>query len=310
MPSELANRLQKNYRRLAAQFRSQNVEAWRLYAKDIPAYPYLIDLYKNYCVIYDQGPAQDDEGYALIEKHYGEAFQALKDLLKIPEDNIILKRRQRQSGKEQYETIDAEASEVLVVNEGSLKFEVNLRKYLDTGLFLDHRPLRRELMKTAKNKSVLNLFCYTGSLSVAAAKGGARDVLSIDMSNPYLQWARRNFENNGLRYQNYRFLQADVVFWLKDVVSERFDIIILDPPSFSNSKRMEDVLDIERDHVFLIEECLKRLNPGGVLYFSTNKRKFKLDPELAKVAKEITRWTVPPDFADTDIHRAWEFYWS
>ncbi|MBY0518055.1 MAG: class I SAM-dependent methyltransferase [Bacteriovoracaceae bacterium] len=307
--SELAHRLQKNYRRLAAQFRSQNVEAWRLYAQDIPAYPYLIDLYKNYCLFYDQG-REVEEAPDLVEKHHLEAKTALIDLLKIPEENIIVKRRARQSGKEQYEVIDPLADEVMRIQEGQLHFEVNLRKYLDTGLFLDHRPLRRELLRTSANKKVLNLFCYTGSLSVAAAKGGASDVLSIDMSNPYLQWARRNFLLNELKYENYRFLQADVVAWLRDVISERFDIIILDPPSFSNSKRMDDVLDIQRDHEFLISACLNRLNAGGKLFFSTNKRKFRLDTQLALQAKEITRWTVPPDFADSGIHQAWEFNWS
>lgn len=305
--SELFNRLQKNHRRLAAQFRSQNVEAWRLYGQDIPAYPYLIDLYKNYAIIYDQGRELDEEESSIIDKHYGEAFEALKKLLSIPDENIILKRRSRQSGKEQYETLDSEAEDILRIDEGPLRFEVNLYKYLDTGLFLDHRPLRRELLRSCKDKKVLNLFCYTGSLSVAAAKGGASNVLSIDMSNTYLQWARRNFQLNEMPYQNYRFLQADVVAWLAPVPDERFDVIILDPPSFSNSKRMDDVLDVQRDHRSLIDGCMERLTMGGKLYFSTNKRKFKLDPDLEPFAKEITRWTVPPDFADSGIHRAWEF---
>lgn len=306
--SEIAHRLQKNYRRLAASFRSQNVEAWRLYAQDIPAYPYLIDLYKNYCLFYDQGREQE-EAPELVARHHAETVAALVELLKIPEDHIIVKRRQRQKGHEQYEVIDPKADEILRVQEGPLHFEVNLRKYLDTGLFLDHRPLRREMLKTAKNKKVLNLFCYTGSLSVAAAVGGATEVTSIDMSNPYLQWARRNFLLNEIPFQNHRFLQADIMTWLKDPPSERWDVILLDPPSFSNSKRMDDVLDIERDHPFLIEACLARLNAGGILYFSTNKRRFKLAPELEAQAKEITRWSVPPDFADSGIHRAWEFRW-
>jgi 23S rRNA (cytosine1962-C5)-methyltransferase len=306
--SEIAHRLQKNYRRLSGSFRAQNVEAWRLYAQDIPSFPYLIDLYKNYCLFYDQG-REVEEAPELVARHHAETIAALVDLLKIPQEHIIIKRRQRQKGHDQYEVIDPKADETFTIQEGSLYFEINLRKYLDTGLFLDHRPLRRELLKTAKNKKVLNLFCYTGSLSVAAAKGGAQSVMSIDMSNPYLQWARRNFLLNEIPYQDHKFLQADVVAWLRDIPEERFDIIVLDPPSFSNSKRMEDVLDIERDHVFLIEECLKRLNAGGVLYFSTNKRKFKLDPALAAEAKEITRWTVPPDFTDSGIHKAWEFHW-
>ena len=303
--SELLNRLQKNHRRLAAQFRSQNVEAWRLYAQDIPAYPYLIDLYKNYVLFYDQGREVEEEP-ELVARHHGEARKALKEILQIPDENIILKRRQRQQGKEQYEVLEPETDEVMRIQEGILQFEVNLYKYLDTGLFLDHRPLRRELLRTCAGKKVLNLFCYTGSLSVAAAKGGASDVLSIDMSNTYLQWCRRNFLLNDIDYHRHRFLQADVVAWLEPIPDERFDVIILDPPSFSNSKRMEDVLDVQRDHRRLIEGCLERLTMGGKLYFSTNKRKFKLDPDLEVIAKEITKWTVPPDFADSGIHRAWE----
>lgn len=304
--SELLGRLKKNYKKFAGSFRAQNVEAWRVYGHDIPAYPYLIDLYKNYCVFYDQGREQED-AEELIERHHTEARAAIMEVLQLPETHIITKRRQRQKGVEQYEVLDAKASDSFEVTEGQLRFEVNLRKYLDTGLFLDHRPLRRQLLREAKGKKVLNLFCYTGSLSVAAGVGGAREVTSIDMSNPYLQWARRNFQINELNYKSHRFLQEDVVGWLREPVNEQWDIILLDPPSFSNSKRMDDVLDVQRDHEFLVGTCLQRLAPGGKLYFSTNKRKFKLDPALAELGKEITKWTVPPDFADSGIHRAWEF---
>lgn len=307
--SDILMRLKKNHRRLSGQFRAQNVEAWRLYAHDIPSYPYLIDLYKNYAVVYDQGREQED-AQELIERHYQETKNALIEILQIPEENIIFKRRERQKGKEQYEVLDPKSEETLEVQEGPLYFEVNLRKYLDTGLFMDHRPLRRHLLRESNNKKVLNLFCYTGALSVAAAKGGASNVMSLDMSNPYLQWARRNFQINNLDYKAHRFQQCDVMAWLNEPVDERWDIILLDPPSFSNSKRMDDVLDVERDHPYMIDSCLNRLNPGGTLYFSTNKRKFKLDEKYAGKAKEITRWTVPPDFADSNIHKAWEFHWS
>ncbi len=304
--SEFLHRLEKNHRRLAASFRSQNVEAWRLYQHDIPAYPYLIDLYKNFCVLSDQGP-EAPENPEIIERHHAEARDALAGLLSIPPENIILKRRRRQKGEQQYEIMDDERDEVLLVREGKQVFEVNLRRYLDTGLFLDHRPLRRELQKVCQGKRVLNLFCYTGALSVAAAIGGASEVTSIDMSNTYLQWALRNFRHNQLPAGAHRFLQADVVAWLKEPSREKWDLILLDPPSFSNSKRMEDVLDVERDHAALIEACLARLAPQGSLYFSTNKRRFKLDSGLAAKAKAITHWTVPPDFAGSQIHQAWLF---
>ena len=304
--SDLSHRLQKNYRRLAAQFKSQNVEAWRLYAQDIPSYPYLIDLYKNYCVLYDQGKSEE-VSEETIQIHHNEARTALKELLKITDDEIIIKRRQRQKGHEQYEVLDPRADETMIIEEGKLRFEVNLRKYLDSGLFLDHRPLRREILKSSQNKKVLNLFCYTGSISVAAAVGGAQEVTSVDMSNTYLQWSRRNFLLNEMRFEDHKFIQTDIVAWLKEPVEESWDIIILDPPSFSNSKRMEDVLDIERDHPDLIKKCMKRLSTNGVLYFSTNKRKFKLSDSLSYFSKEITHWTTPLDFKETNIHKAWEF---
>ncbi len=302
--SELRDRLQKNFRRLAAQFRSQNVEAWRLYAQDIPRYPYLIDVYNNFCLIYDQGRS-DLVSEEVIEEHHHDAQSAVEEVLGFGPDQIIFKRRERQKGERQYEVIDRRADDFMVVNEGKLKFEVNLRKYLDTGLFLDHRPLRRELLKISDDKKVLNLFCYTGSLSIAAAAGGASLVTSIDMSRTYLDWTLRNFKLNQLSSGHHEFIQADILTWLKEEIEESWDIIILDPPSFSNSKRMDDVLDIERDHVFLIKECMKRLSHSGVLFFSTNKRKFKIDSLPFKV-KEISHWTIPMDFKDTGIHKAWE----
>lgn len=302
--SELRDRIQKNFRRLAAQFRSLNIEAWRLYAQDIPRYPYLIDVYNNYCLIYDQGRA-DLVSEEVIEEHHRDAQLAVEEVLGFAPDQIIFKKRERQKGEKQYEVIDRRADETILVQESKLKFEVNLRKYLDTGLFLDHRPLRRELQKISEDKKVLNLFCYTGSLSVAAAAGGASLVTSVDMSRTYLDWCLRNFKHNNLSSGHHQFIQADIMTWLKEEAEESWDIIILDPPSFSNSKRMDDVLDIERDHVFLIKECMKRLSQSGTLFFSTNKRKFKMDSLPFKI-KEITHWTVPLDFKETGIHKAWE----
>lgn len=291
-------------RRHGASFKSQGIEAWRLYSHDIPTYPYLIDLYRDYCVLYDQGSEQES---SLITEHHDEARAALVSLLQIPPDHVIFKVRRRQKGTEQYTPNEEASGKTIVINEGKLRFEVNLGKYLDTGLFLDHRPLRRELVRISHGKNVLNLFSYTGSLSVAAAAGSAAKVTSLDMSATYLDWASRNFELNKPFITHHELGQVDVVEWLRQPPQGQWDIILLDPPSFSNSKRMQGVLDIERDHVFLIEACLKRLAPQGKLFFSTNKRRFKLDSQLEGQAKEITRWTVPPDFADSAIHRAWEF---
>ncbi len=302
--SELIHRLQKNHRRLAGGFRAQNVEAWRLYGMDIPAYPYLIDLYGDWAVIYDQGNEQEDD--ALVAAHQAHAHEALAAVGVAP-DKIIFKERRRQKGAEQYEVLEADSRDYFTVREGELQFEVNLRKYLDTGLFLDHRPLRRELRRTCTGKRVLNLFCYTGALSVAAGVGGASKVTSVDMSATYLHWTQRNFRHNNLRPGDHEFLQVDLVKWLAEKPQGEWDVILLDPPSFSNSKRMDDVLDTQRDHLMLVEACLARLAPGGRLIFSTNKRRFKIDPVLESVGKEISHWTVPPDFADSGIHRAWEF---
>ncbi len=301
--SELSNRLHKNHRKFAAQFRSQGVEAWRLYGEDIPAYPYLIDLYGNSVVFWDRGSSEDSD---LVAAHHAEAMAALQELFG-PQVVVILKERRRQKGDDQYEVLDPRAEETELVREGKLTFEVNLRKYLDTGLFLDHRPLRRELLKTSAGKRVLNLFCYTGSLSAAAALGGAAHVTSVDMSATYLKWAERNMRHNAVDPSKHAFVQADVVAGLRGPITEKFDVILLDPPSFSNSKRMDGVLDVQEDHPFLVRACLARLAPGGRLFFSTNKRRFKLDPALASQAKEITHWTVPPDFAESGVHKAWEF---
>jgi 23S rRNA (cytosine1962-C5)-methyltransferase len=185
------------------------------------------------------------------------------------------------------------------VTENGLKFLVNLSDYLDTGLFLDHRITRQRVREESAGKNVLNLFAYTGSFSVYAAAGGAAEVVTVDLSNTYLEWARRNMDLNGFHDETrYQFVQADVLQFLQMLGPGSFDLIILDPPSFSNSKRMEDILDVQRDHVMLINRCLAGLSPGGQLYFSTNLRDFRLDQAALDpcTVKDITRATTPFDF--------------
>ncbi len=192
------------------------------------------------------------------------------------------------------------------VNEGGVKLLVNLTDYLDTGLFLDHRPLRLRIQREAAGKRFLNLFCYTATATVHAAKGGARTTTSVDLSKTYLDWARRNLSLNGYSDKN-RLEQGDVMAWLEADRGE-YDLIFIDPPTFSNSKRMEGVFDIQRDHVQLLDLAMTRLAPGGVLYFSNNFRKFILDEGLAAryVVEEISDKTLDPDFArNPKIHRAW-----
>jgi 23S rRNA (cytosine1962-C5)-methyltransferase len=303
----LKNRLQKNLKKLKTYLQKNGIEAYRIYNKDIPEYPYLIDIYGNNAVIYEQGKklAEEDEAKRIL--HQKDIEQVIQDVFKISSQHQHFKIRQRQKGNEQYRPLAPGADDYFIIAEPPFKFWVNLERYLDTGLFLDHRPLRQFLFTNCQNKKVLNLFCYTGSLSVAAAKGGAT-VVSVDMSRTYLDWAVENFVINDLDHQAHKFIQADVLKELQVMIEAnvKFDIILLDPPSFSNSKRMEDDLDIERDHPIMIRDCIKLLAPEGTLYFSTNKRKFELHSIVSQQyeVKEISQWTIPQDFHHTSIHRA------
>jgi len=218
----------------------------------------------------------------------------------------VVKRRERQSGTKQYER-QAAQGKFNEVSEGGVKLLVNLTDYLDTGLFLDHRPMRMRIQKEAAGKRFLNLFCYTATASVHAAKGGARSTTSVDLSKTYLDWARRNLSLNGYSDKN-RLEQGDVMAWLESSRDE-YDLIFIDPPTFSNSKRMEGIFDVQRDQVQLIDLAMARLAPGGVLYFSNNFRKFQLEENLAEryAVEEISAQTIDPDFArNTKIHRAWK----
>ena len=204
----------------------------------------------------------------------------------------------------QYQKLDGQKNE-FVVEENGLKFIINLSDYLDTGLFLDHRTTRQMIREESKGKKVLNLFAYTGSFSVNAAAGGASEVFSVDLSNTYLDWARKNFQLNGFKEsKKYQFIQADVLAYLKRKETSAFDLIILDPPTFSNSKRMDDFLDIQRDHPLLINQCLDMLKENGAVYFSTNSSKFiwKKKKSTARAIKDITRQTTPFDFQNRFSH--------
>ncbi len=303
----LRNRLIKNQKKLKSYLSAGKFEAYRIYNKDIPEYPYLIDIYGPHAVIYEQGKRLSEEDQLLREEHQKDIESVIAEVFQIAPEFQHFKLRERQKGAEQYQISDPKSEEYFVVREPPMKFLVNPNRYLDTGLFLDHRPLRQHLLSTCRGLRVLNLFCYTGSLSVASALGGGT-VTSVDMSRTYLDWAYDNFLINEINPQAHRFVQADV---LKDLVRRReeketFDLILLDPPSFSNSKRMEDDLDIERDHPILIRDAMLLLAPGGSLIFSTNKRKFELHPVVGQQyqVKEITQWTIPLDFHHSNIHCA------
>ncbi len=306
----ILNKLEKNYKKLKPWADRNKIEAFRLYDKDIPEYPFLVDLYKDYAVVFDK-TEEIDSGK---NKHI-ELLAAIKTLFKWndsqAEEKIIYKKRERQKGKDQYQKLE-NRNQKLIVKENGVSVLVNLSDYLDTGLFIDHRPLRYYFLKNSKDKKFLNLFCYTGIVSLMAALGGAQTV-SVDLSDKYLDWAKENFELNQIALQNHRFLEQDVLQFIEHASNwpdykQSFDIIFLDPPTFSNSKSMKTDFDVERDQVHLILNTLKFLKPDGTLYFSTNKRKFKLDPEIERQfkVKNTTEKTIPQDCHDQKIHHSFE----
>lgn len=289
-----ANRLQKNAQHLQKWAKRNHISCYRLYDADLPEYSFAIDLYQNHVVLQEYA-APNTIDPLLAEKRRLEAIQVIPEVLNIPKDHLMVKERRQQKGLNQYEKL-SQKKQALIVTEGAARFEVNLTDYLDTGLFLDHRPLRLQFAALKPGMRFLNCFCYTATASVHAALAGALTV-NVDLSNTYLNWALENFKLNKIDAAKHQFIQYDCLLWLK-TTQDRFDVIFLDPPSFSNSKRMETTLDIQRDHEFLIEDALKLLNPGGVLYFSTNFRQFKLSPTLFANAeiKDITTSTIDLDF--------------
>lgn len=299
----IKNRLEKNYKKLKSWADRQQIEAYRLYDRDIPEYPFIVDIYKDQYVVYDKSdPVKDKD-----KNHLPHVIEALKALFRCNEDQVVVKKRERQEGLKQYEKLGGQ-NQTFTVRESQALLKVNLHDYLDTGLFLDHRPIRQKIYKTAKDKKFLNLFCYTGSVSVFAALGGARTT-SVDMSQTYLRWAQDNFELNKIDLAGHHFVNADVLDWLRLQKNHRaYDVIFLDPPTFSNSKKMEDSFEVERDQDFLVESCMSMLNPGGVLYFSNNKRKFKLSEKILSefAVRDITEESIPQDFHDKKIHNCYQ----
>ena len=299
------NRIEKNFRHLRKQAQREGVECWRVYDADLPEYAAAIDIYGEHLHIQEYAaPATIDED--LARTRWRELVRAAGEALGVPRERIVLKQRRRGKGGEKYGRLD-ERGEFFEVVEGGLKFLVNLHDYLDTGLFLDHRPLRARVREFSKGKRFLNLFCYTGSVSVYAASGGALETTSVDLSQTYLDWAMRNLAINGFDLTRHKLVREDAVGFLQSR-SAMYDLIFVDPPTFSNSKRAED-FDVQRDHVRLLNLCGDRLLAGGMILFSNNFRRFKLDEDaLARFAiREISAQTIPFDFARSPrIHRAWE----
>ena len=302
----IQNRIEKNNKKLQIWADKNQIEAYRVYDRDIPEFPFILDRYKDYFIIYDKSQKIDEE-----KNHLPLMIEATKNYFKTTEDKIIIKRRQKQKGLEQYQKLD-EKNEKIIVIENGISLLVNLWDYLDTGLFLDHRPLRYQFLKKTKGQKFLNLFCYTGTVSVMAAAGGASTV-NIDMSKKYLEWAKENFELNKLHSKDQIFLEEDVLQFIEQATQwpdfiKTFDTIFLDPPTFSNSKSMKTDFDVERDQNLLVNQVMKFLKTDGILYFSNNKRDFKLSTDLKThyIVKDISAQTIPVDFHDRKIHHCFE----
>lgn len=314
----VANRLRKNLRALKKWREREGVACFRAYDADIPEYAAAIDVYTG---VPEETPDAPEEVWLHVQEYQAPAeipeettrqrltdlVHAAMDVFELPRARAAVKTRRRGKGGSKYGRFDARG-QFLLVREGAARLRVNLFDYLDTGLFLDHRPLRLRLAREARGLRVLNLFCYTGAASVQAGLGGAASTTSVDLSPTYLDWAAKNLALNGLAGQSHRLVQADAMAWL-DAERGQYDLIFCDPPTFSNSARADD-FDLQREHPRLIDACMARLAPGGLLLFSNNYRRFRLDPalEAAYGARDIRAATLDPDFSRSPrIHAAWEF---
>jgi 23S rRNA (guanine2445-N2)-methyltransferase / 23S rRNA (guanine2069-N7)-methyltransferase len=306
-----ANRLRKNLDNLGKWARREGVTCYRVYDADMPEYSFAIDLYsaaaegaQRYAYVqeYAAPPSVAEER---VRNRRAEAVSVLPEVLGLPEDRIWFRTRRKRKGLDQYTKLASE-QEFHEVSEGGLKFLVNFDDYLDTGIFLDHRATRAKVRELAAGRRFLNLFAYTGSATVYAAAGGATSTTTVDMSRTYLEWAQQNLDLNGFTGREHVLIQADALEWVRTAPSGGWDLIFLDPPTFSNSKRMAETLDVQRDHVSLLTSTLRLVAPGGILIFSTNFTRFALDEAVMALAdvEDISRATVPKDYErNPKIHR-------
>lgn len=304
-----ADRLRKNLKRLGRWARRNDISCYRIYDADLPEYNLAIDVYQNdrRWVHIQEYEAPRDIDARKSQSRLNAALAVIPRLLEIPPGQLFFKQRRRQRDSSQYERLSRGGPQHSV-REGRNLFLVNFTDHIDTGLFLDHRPIRNFIERQAPGRRFLNLFGYTGTATVCAARGGARRSVTVDLSNTYLDWARRNLEINQLGGQRHELIRADVRQWLQENTQRRFDLIFLDPPSFSRSKRMQGTLDVQRDHVDLIKAAMALLESGGELLFSTNLRKFRLNETALHsfVIEDITQATIPEDFArHPRIHRCY-----
>lgn len=304
---DYANRLRKNVKKRDKWAKQQGIECYRLYDADLPDYNVAVDRYGCKVVVQEYAPPKTIDAQKARQRLF-DVINATLAVLDLPSNQLILKTRERQKGSNQYEKL-AQKGEFFLVSEYNARLWVNLTDYLDTGLFLDHRIARQMLGKMSQGKDFLNLFAYTGTASVYAGLGGARSTTTVDMSRTYLEWAEKNLRENGLIGQQHRLIQADCLSWLSNT-DEQFDVIFIDPPTFSNSKRMETTFDVQRDHLVLMKEVKRLLRRKGTIMFSNNKRGFQMDlggiKALGLEAQEITAQTQSEDFArNRQIHNCW-----
>lgn len=302
--SAFQNRLAKMWKHYHKIARKQGITCFRFYDHDMPEFPFAIDWYEGllHAAEYKRRHSMDEEAHA---SWLQTCMQIMAEVTEIHTSQVFIKIRKRKAGRtDQYERVGSAKTEH-IVQEGGLNFIVNLSDYLDTGLFLDHRITRGLVRTESMHKNVLNLFCYTGSFSVYAADGNAHTVTSVDLSRTYINWAKRNMQYNKLYHpEKHRFIQEDVLEWLHTAPSDAYDLIICDPPTFSNSKRMKEEFEIQRDHVWLLNQLLRCCTQRGVIYFSNNYRNFELNREDIHGAeiKDITGKTTPFDFQGK-LHR-------
>ncbi len=307
LAEDFANRLRKNLKKFEKWARQEGIECYRLYDADLLEYNVAIDRYADWVVVQEYAPPKTVDAHKARQRLF-DIIAATIAVLDMAPNKLVLKTRERQKGKNQYQKM-AEKGDFIEVQEYNARLWVNLTDYLDTGLFLDHRIARRMLGQMSKGKDFLNLFSYTGSASVHAGLGGARSTTTVDMSRTYLEWAERNLRLNGLTGRAHRLIQADVLGWLRES-TEQFDLIFIDPPTFSNSKRMEDAFDVQRDHIRLMTDLKRLLRKGGTIMFSNNKRGFRMDHDglaaLGLKVQEISQKTLSQDFArNRQIHNCW-----
>lgn len=305
--NQFANRLYKNLERRLQWAEREGISCFRVYDRDLPDYNLSIDIYGKWVHIQEWSPPKGVDPHVAAER-LSRAVISVKEMLQARGDRVFVKTRERQRGRQQYEKRESRGK-LHEVGEGPCTFLVNFTDYLDTGLFLDHRPIRQRFFSEARDKRFLNLFGYTGTASVHAALGGARSTTTVDLSATYLEWARMNLALNGLGDPAHRTEQADCLTWLADC-RQTYDIIFIDPPTFSNTKKERRVFDIQEDHSRLLRLAMERLSNGGLLVFSTNFRKFRLDPDLSQgyAVTDISAATIPADFhRDAKVHQCWEF---